>query len=59
MTVQIPQGSKNKYKRSKSKLAPENQAMEITPKQQRREANQSDLNNQLQHQEIPSQPKLP
>jgi hypothetical protein len=54
--VQVPQGSK-----SKTKTAPNNQATESPPKQQRREADQSELNYQLQHHvlEIPNQPPEP
>ena len=59
--VPVPQSSTTKEKRSKSITAPENQATESPPKRQRREANRSELNNQLQHHdlEIPSQPPEP
>jgi hypothetical protein len=54
--VQVPQGPK-----SKTKTAPNNQATESPPKRQRREADRSELNNQLQHHvlEIPNQPPEP
>jgi hypothetical protein len=47
--------------KSKTKTAPNNQATESPPKQQRREADRSELNNQLQHHvlEIPNQPPEP
>jgi hypothetical protein len=46
---------------AKSKTASDNQATESPPKQQRREADRSELNNQLQHHdlEIPSQQPEP
>jgi hypothetical protein len=54
--VQVPQGPK-----SKAKTAPNNQATESPPKRQRREADRSEFNNQLQHHvlEIPNQPPEP